>query len=65
MLETTPAPIAATPGGNGDAGNAVLPTFAEQLDGSLKADTRLAQWKDTGLSGLVLTILNWGKNIRL
>lgn len=32
---------------------ATLPTFTEQLTGSLKTDARLAQWKETGLSGLV------------
>lgn len=38
---------------NNEGNEGAMPTFAEQLEGSLKTDTRLAQWKETGLSGLV------------
>lgn len=47
-------------GGN-EGGVATLPTFAEQLEGSLKTDTRLAQWEKTGLSGLVTDHFKMGE----
>ncbi len=47
-----------------DGGVATLPTFAEQLEGSLKTDARLAQWKDTGLSGLVSDHFKLGEELQ-
>lgn len=48
----------------GNSGVATLPTFAEQLEGSLKTDVRLAQWKDTGISGLVSDHFKLGEELQ-
>lgn len=67
MAETTPA--SPTPGGNSgnqpNSGSVALPTFAEQLDGSLKSDPAVSQYlsgyKDKKLSDFVRDSYEMGK----
>lgn len=60
---TTPAPAAGVTTVEGNKGSvATLPTFAEQLDGSLKNDERLSQWYKTqteaGKKGTLSDLVN-------
>lgn len=65
MMEGTNASLS-NQGNEGDEGQvANLPTFAEQLEGSLKTDSRLAQWKETGLSGLVKDHFKLGEELQV
>ncbi len=60
---TTPAPATGVTPVEGDKGAvATLPTFAEQLEGSLKTDERLSQWHKTqaeaGKKGTLSDLVN-------